>query len=122
MSAPNFSSFPSFSSFPDLDPGPSKPRSPGRETNDRRKGNADGARRKKDGDVKRKRGKRQDRDEQEKAEEDHRLRVFEQSSPQFYSDRIGDALNVRYGSMHARDVPKYHLVGRESCSFCICDI
>lgn len=31
--------------------------------------------------------------------------------PLFYSDKKGDALNVRYGGLYAGDVPKYRLVG-----------
>ncbi|KAF9244578.1 NRDE-2, necessary for RNA interference-domain-containing protein [Melanogaster broomeanus] len=56
-------------------------------------------------------------DEKLKAEEDRR-RLAQQDQehnqwvprPLFYSDRRGDPLNITYGSLHDRDVPKYHLV------------
>jgi hypothetical protein len=132
MSAPSFSSFaPSFASFPDLDPGPSipaeSPTSPRRikvKKHERKKD-----RRIKD--RKRRRDEHQDAcdfeklgsggdrvfdDERLKNKEDNDLRDSRRagSPPLFYSDRKGDPLNVRYGGLHAGDVPKHHLVGRES--------
>jgi hypothetical protein len=38
------------------------------------------------------------------------------ATPLFYSDRIGDPLNVHYGGLHAGDIPKHHLVAREPLS------
>lgn len=38
-----------------------------------------------------------------------------QTSLQYYSDRKGDPLNVRYDGLDARYVPKYSLV---ACEFC----
>ncbi|KAG2154714.1 NRDE-2, necessary for RNA interference-domain-containing protein [Suillus clintonianus] len=57
-------------------------------------------------------------DEKIKAEEDRRLAQSDiqgsqwDSRPVFFSDRKGDQLNVTYGSNHAGNVPKYHLVNR----------
>lgn len=35
------------------------------------------------------------------------------SRPVFFIDRKGDQLNVRYGGLHAGDIPKYKLIDRE---------
>lgn len=109
MNVPSFTSFPSF----DTEPGPSKPRlkSPSRsksETDRHHKHKKD-----KDKKDKSKRDKKVHSadhsihdDERLKAEED-RKRTDEK--PVYFSDRKGDNLNVRYGGLHAGDVPKYRL-------------
>jgi hypothetical protein len=53
-------------------------------------------------------------DERKKAEEDlaRRTRQQDVSQPTFFSDKKGDQLNLQYGGIYSRDVPKYHLVGR----------
>jgi len=51
-------------------------------------------------------------DERLKAEE---ARQRKDSPAVFYTDRKGDRLNVRYGGLHAADVPKYRLVGGKLC-------
>lgn len=54
-------------------------------------------------------------DERIKAEESL-LRSTEQQDvlrQAFYSDRKGDPLSMQYGGIYSREVPKYHLVGRE---------
>ncbi|KAI0673451.1 NRDE-2, necessary for RNA interference-domain-containing protein [Trametes maxima] len=66
--------------------------------------------------------KRKDRgwgdDERKKAEEDRRNQHDEsdiaavKESLVYFTDRKGDPLNVRYGSLHAGDVPKHRLVDR----------
>jgi hypothetical protein len=45
----------------------------------------------------------------EKVEDDFR----DMSRPLFYTDRKGDLLNVKYGRLHAGDIPKYNLAGRK---------
>ena len=41
------------------------------------------------------------------------LSLTDNSSLTVFSDRKGDILNVKYGRLHAGDVPKYNLVGRK---------
>jgi hypothetical protein len=59
-------------------------------------------------------------DEKLKVEEDRRLTQSGlqpskwDSRPLFFSDRKGDQLNITYGGIHAGNIPKYHLVNRES--------
>ena len=136
MAAPSFSSFPpSFSSFPDLDVGNSKtvddPSSPRREEAKKR------GKSKRDKGIKEWKQKREDRrhvedphkskDSNNKYRDDERLKyredvdlreIFGDSranvAPLFYSDRKGDPLNVHYGGLHTGDIPKHHLVARES--------
>ncbi|KAJ7487463.1 NRDE-2, necessary for RNA interference-domain-containing protein [Mycena galericulata] len=46
-----------------------------------------------------------------KDRKEHRPDEERQASPTsrlFYSDRKGDPLNIQYGGLHSRDVPKYH--------------
>ncbi|EMD42012.1 hypothetical protein CERSUDRAFT_110552 [Gelatoporia subvermispora B] len=58
-------------------------------------------------------------DERRKAAEDlSQSRVADEyesrratSPPLYYTDRKADSLNVRYGGLHAGDVPRHHLVG-----------
>lgn len=108
MSAPSFNSFPlSFSSFPELNEVGSGSRSNGN------------SKRSKDGESERKRHKHR-----RKPRSSSRSRHVENQSPGvvtaperdefqriYYSDRKGDSLNIQYGSLHAGDVPKYHLAG-----------
>ena len=134
---PSFSSFPpSFSSFPDLG-GSSRqePETSGsvHQGDSRDKGKeSDRKKRKRD----RRRDKHSNRgrtpsrererekesskdnsytfdDERKKAEEDSARGTREQDilQPVFFSDKKGDPLNVQYGGIYSRDVPKYHLVG-----------
>ena len=53
-------------------------------------------------------------DERIKAEESLSRKAKQHDVPQlaFFSDRKGDPLNVQYGGIHSKEVPKYHLVGR----------
>ncbi|THH18087.1 hypothetical protein EW146_g2843 [Bondarzewia mesenterica] len=139
MNAPSFSSFPpSFGSFPDLEPSSSQPveSSPKRVDDDQKKRKEQERkekRRKKDKhddedfDTGRRghryrskdRSRREDRepfnDERLKDEEDRRrvqAQIASSSSERLsYSDRKGDPLNVRYGGLHSRNIPKYRLVG-----------
>lgn len=143
MSAPSFSSFPpTFSSFPDLDisqAGPSKEnksRPPEGDKHERKKGEKrkhkedkgkrDKDRAERDGSERRSKHKKRERDsdrqqtdEQLKEREDSHWRTPEQlnftdpSSLTVFSDRKGDVLNVKYGRLHAGDIPRYNLVGRE---------
>jgi hypothetical protein len=125
MTTPSFSSFPSFDSFPVLDPGPSERRSTSppkskrkdeKRRKDKDKGDKDKIKRNKYHHEKSIRpvdhsyGSRSavPDDERLKAEED---RQRKDSPAVFYTDRKGDRLNVRYGGLHAADVPKYRLVG-----------
>jgi hypothetical protein len=110
MSTPSFSSFPpSFASFSDLDPGPSRC-SPehSNSAKDRKAGV-------KDKRTKHKR-KRSDSDGygEAKTKKDH-VEIAD-LPPSAFSDRKGDPLNIRYGGLHTRDIPKYHIVGRMSFS------
>lgn len=126
MSAPPFSSFPAFNSFPVLDPGPSKQVSASEdthktETKDRKH---DERRSRRDDKGKR---RHDDKSRQEKRErrKEEKYRASHEVTPAptppasdaatrfFYSDRKGDKLNVKYGGLHAGDIPKYRLVGRE---------
>ena len=107
MSTPSFSSFPpSFTSFPDLDLGPSH-RSPDL---------SDSVQDRKTGVVKHKKRKRIRFDSEShgeaKSKKDHV--GIANLPPSVYSDRKGDSLNIRYGGLHTRDVPKYRIVGRKS--------
>jgi hypothetical protein len=131
MSTPSFSSFPpSFASFPDLDAGPSS-RSPapstpksGEDKNIKKARKTKGdkhsrkPKEKADDDDRRRKGllgiQENYEDERLKAEEDRqRLLGLEKPPPLFYSDHKGDPLNVMYGSLHIREIPKYRLVGGE---------
>ena len=55
-------------------------------------------------------------DERLKSEEDVARRTGQQdvSPPTFFSDKKGDPLSMQYGGNYSRDIPKYHLLGRES--------
>jgi hypothetical protein len=98
---PSFSSFPpSFASFPDFGS-----ESQASTEKDRKTGVKDGHR-------KRKRPLSSEGHEKRKAKKDH-IEILD-LPPSSYSDRKGDSLNIRYGGLHTRDVPKYHLVGRMS--------
>lgn len=105
MAAPSFSSFPpSFSSFPELP----DPKSDGKLSEKRKhKSKGDNGDRK----SKRKRDKQREQSQYDQPAE-ARIVANEQASKYFFSDRKGDALNIRYGGLHAGDVPKYHLVAR----------
>ncbi|TBU34597.1 NRDE-2, necessary for RNA interference-domain-containing protein [Dichomitus squalens] len=56
-------------------------------------------------------------DERTKLNEDHSYRREEAEKPNakeglvYFTDRKGDPLNVRYGGLHAGDIPKHRLVG-----------
>ncbi|KAI0694871.1 NRDE-2, necessary for RNA interference-domain-containing protein [Cytidiella melzeri] len=137
MSAPSFSSFPpSFSSFPDLDasqasssktiPNPQSQRK--KDDKHKRKGQKSKGEGDQEQSDERERAKHKKRvrepeqshktDEYLKELEDSRKRTVEPedfrntSPPVFFSDRKGDMLNVKYGRLHAGDIPKYSLVGR----------
>ena len=125
---------PTFASFPYLDVGPSNdPEKVSRDSKSRK----DGKKHSKKGDEHKKKRKRHHRvesnplndfdeerhpnliDEFQKAEEDRIFRNEDASIggggalPLFYSDRRGDSLNVRFGGLHAGDIPKHYLVERE---------
>lgn len=114
MTSPAFSSFPSFSSFPELEPGPGNRRSPSPPRCDPKGEKRKTAKGKKDKHKRDKHSHSYDSqsavqyDERLKAEEDRQRKDV---SAVFYTDRKGDRLNVRYGGLHAGDVPKYRLVG-----------
>lgn len=125
MSAP-FSSFPTFNSFPVLDPGSSKQVSTGEDThktktNDRKHDE----RRSRRDDKDKRRHEDKSRQETRERRTEGRSRASHEATPTsmpsasdsatrfFYSDRKGDKLNVKYGGLHAGDIPKYRLVGRE---------
>jgi hypothetical protein len=134
MPAPSFSSFPpSFGSFPDVEDNPSREASSSSsqrkglkekdEASDRKKKKRD--RRETHADQSQtfshERGHRNHNlkadnysfdDERIKAEEMLRT-AKQQDVPQlaFFSDRKGDPLNVQYGGIFSKEVPKYHLVG-----------
>lgn len=96
-------SAPSFSSFPDLQP--SSSRSP-LQTNSE----SDRKRRK---DKQKQRKQTPDRHGKSEAKIKDHAEMADLSHFAYY-DRKGDPLNVRYGGLHPRDVPKYHVVGRMS--------
>ncbi|KAH9064097.1 DUF1740-domain-containing protein [Lactarius vividus] len=132
---PSFSSFPpSFGSFPDVEDSSARYKEVS-STSGERKGL-----REKDDRKKRKRDKREKHanqsqtsshergrkghnfkadgyvldDERMKAEEESSSRMAKQqdvSQLAFFSDRKGDPLNVQYGGIYSKEVPKYHLVG-----------
>jgi hypothetical protein len=120
MAPPSFSSFPpSFTSFPDLGPGPST-----RTKHERGKDkvphvNSIKSREKRKEGKRGRKGSSRDahvtvdlsNDERVKAKEDAQF-YDDGSTRPFYSDRKGDPLNIRYGGLHAGDVPKYRLVNR----------
>ncbi|KDQ63400.1 hypothetical protein JAAARDRAFT_147686 [Jaapia argillacea MUCL 33604] len=139
MSAPSFSSFPpSFGSFPDLGAaaGPSQQHDSRSDRDDKKKRDKTTRKGRKDGEDRGKERKGRDRnkggeedkrryqernrdDERAKEGQDRKYRGDEDvidntgtSKPLFYSDRKGDPLNVRYGGLHAGDIPKYHPVAR----------
>ncbi|KAJ3515279.1 hypothetical protein NLJ89_g1854 [Agrocybe chaxingu] len=125
---PSFSSFPpSFSSFPDLEElaGPRQGESSSKHAHEKRKkkkghSSSKEHRHKKDSDRKREKEQRKskhakDGDNRRKDEEQHEefhRRDTGTSRDHFYSDRRGDPLNIQFGSLHAGDIPKYHIVGR----------
>ncbi|KAI0050675.1 DUF1740-domain-containing protein [Auriscalpium vulgare] len=135
MAAPSFSSFPpSFSSFPDLESSEPRSQSPAAVGRPARERESERSRSRKDKDKERRKRKgdrharvgdvisaREERvefdDERVKAQEDLQRRTTSTvehhalEQPNFYSDRKGDPLNVRYGGPDAKDVPRYHLVG-----------
>ncbi|KAK7064328.1 NRDE-2, necessary for RNA interference-domain-containing protein [Favolaschia claudopus] len=93
---------PSFSSFPDLPSTSSAPpssKSKGKEKERKRK-------RDKDRDVPK--TKSVHHDPPPPVEE----RTHESGSRLYYVDRKGDPLNVQYGSINSKDVPKYRIAGR----------
>lgn len=100
------SSFPpSFASFPDLDPEPShSSHGPSNPENDKKLGVKDK--------LKKRKRTRSDSEGHGKVkiERDHVVVADLPSSS--FSDRKGDPLNIRYGGLHTRDVPKYHIVGQ----------
>lgn len=134
---PSFSSFPpTFGSFPELEPGPSKSSGDSLSAKDKdkhKKTKSKSKREDRDGRERR----RDDRDEDEGRRkkkpkrldrtQDEYLDAKRVSIPResvenlaadsatrsFYSDRKGDILNVKYGGLHAGDVPKYNLVASE---------
>ncbi|KAI0348412.1 hypothetical protein BDW22DRAFT_1350623 [Trametopsis cervina] len=137
MSAPSFSSFaPSFSSFPDLgapQAGPSKEKDTsrsGKKEHGRKRGESERSRNDRKSDDRanepdgrdqakhkyRDQGQGLERDEYVKELEDLQIRraalEYVDSKPLFYSDRKGDILNVKYGRLHAGDIPKYSIIGR----------
>lgn len=127
MNVPSFSSFPSF----DSDSGPRNPPSTSPSSSKPEIGRHHRHKKDKDKRDKDKRDKKKDRstdnrsihdDERLKAEED-RKRTDEK--PLYFSDRKGDNLNVRYGGLHAGDVPKYRLYASTSavllCTMCLTD-
>jgi hypothetical protein len=123
---------PSFSSFPFASPGKSSQSSSKRAEEAKCEGNKDNHsgqskrgkqkshRDKKLRKVRKKEGWDEKRQVLEYSEEgrkagsdgDYVVRQSEQDQPLFFSDRKGDALNIRYGRM--ADVPKYYLAGRKS--------
>ena len=138
---PSFSSFPpSFSSFPDLGDSSRKPPKV-EASSTRAAPQRDSKGEDNDRDRKKRKRDRQDRssnlgrihsserrngsrgaqdhgqvfhdDERMKAEEDSARRAGQQddSQPVFFSDKTGDPLNIQYGGIYSRDIPKYHLVG-----------
>ncbi|TFY71447.1 hypothetical protein EVG20_g1553 [Dentipellis fragilis] len=131
MDAPSFSSFaPSFSSFPDFEQGSSKHVPPSK-SSEHPEDNADEKRRKhrsskKEKDKKRKKARNKGGEvDDEKSRgnarrdavpfnDDRESRPYalddRQSRPVFYTDRKGDPLNVRFGGLYAKEVPKYQLV------------
>ena len=58
-------------------------------------------------------------DERRKLKEDIRQRADGVERPSakeglvYFTDRKGDPLNVQYGGLNSKDVPRYHLAGRE---------
>ena len=133
---PSFSSFPpSFGSFPDVEDNPAREVS---STSSQRKGSKEkdeaSERRKKKRDRREKhanlsqtfsheRGLKVHKfkadhyaldDEKLKAEESLSRTAKQQDVPQlaFFSDKKGDPLNVQYGGIYSKEIPKYHLVGR----------
>jgi hypothetical protein len=108
MSTPSFSSFPpSFASFPNLDSGNGRNSpEPSNSAKDRKAVVKDKL-------NKRKRTRSNgEGHEKPKTKKDHT--EIADLPPSSYSDRKGDSLNIRYGGLHTRDVPKYHIVGRMS--------
>lgn len=104
MSIPSFSSFPSFEPVP-RPPSPSQSRNPEHSKEAKRKGDK-GKRKRDKSDRTRSTDHSIRADERRKAEED---RKRSDEKPLYYSDRVGDPLNLRYGGLHAGDVPKYKL-------------
>ena len=126
MSAPSFSSFPSFGSFPDSegDAGPSTTSRDKEASHQKRN-------RPKDSERNERKEGRKHRDREHKHDKSHKSKAHNAetaegrsrpekvelpastSRPTFYSDRKGDTLNIKYGGLHAGDVPRYRPVGRE---------
>ncbi len=119
MSAPSFSSFsPSFKSFPDLNAGSGNESKPPGDDVKQRKKHKKRDRRDRVDSTGHKRSKRHGEGSNDQTVSvDYTGQFLEpeplHSRPLFYSDRKGDLLNVKYGSLHAGDIPKYHLVGRK---------
>ncbi|KAL5519041.1 hypothetical protein ACEPAH_724 [Sanghuangporus vaninii] len=123
MSAPSFSSFPPvFGSFPDLGTGSSSshPQSKEKKERDRDSDKRERKREKKHnrkGDEEREhssrhRKKRSELNDEGGAHKSPIVASQEDLNRFFYIDRKGDELNIRYGSLHSRDVPKYWHVAR----------
>ena len=122
MSAPpSFSSFPpSFSSFPDTDAGPSNLRKSSSKDKEKERDKS-GKQKKSKHESRRLKSHRHDKSEAQEERLGQNRDVEELSTSRFfYSDTRGDPLNVKYGSLHAGDIPKYHVVGRKLCSALIC--
>ena len=127
---PSFSSFPpSFGSFPDVEHNPAREASSasGQRKGMREKDEAsDRKKKKRDRRVNQsqtsshERGRRSHNlkadnyaldDERIKADESRTAKQQDVSQLAFFSDRKGDPLNVQYGGIYSKQVPKYHLVG-----------
>lgn len=120
MNVPSFASFPSF----DPESGPSKPRST---SPSRSKSETDRHHRRKKDKNKKDKSKRdkKDRSADHSILDDERLKAEEDrkraEKSVYFSDRKGDSLNVRYGGLHAGDVPKYRLyAGAPPASYMRC--
>jgi hypothetical protein len=123
-------SAPSFASFPDLDIGPSSPPNVPGCSRPRKESKKHSKKKDEHKEKKRKRHSHFDvgesnfeerlDDERLKAEEDRNRQDVHVTSTEnagslllFYSDGKGDPLNIRYGGLHAGDIPKHYLVDRE---------
>lgn len=108
----SFSSFPGFSSFP-AGPSPTaeQPKPSEKPHKDRKKKKKHRDRNETNSPVE----QRVEDDEHRKVQEDCARLEAEKARQKriYYSDRKGDQLNVKYGGLDSRDVPKYTLVARE---------
>ncbi|KAJ7630811.1 NRDE-2, necessary for RNA interference-domain-containing protein [Roridomyces roridus] len=98
--------FPSFPSFPELPSSISPPPPPKKKEKRSRHPNTDAP-----GDKKQSRGgsNSDSREQQSRGGNNSNSREPEAASSRlFYSDRKGDPLNIQYGRLSAREVPKYH--------------